>query len=81
MTPLADVVDWDALLEVVWSASLAGLGVTIAFGFGIVGISRAYDFSRDGHTGWAAAFGALGVVGLATVAAAVIFGITVMVHD
>lgn len=78
---LADVVDWDALLEVVWSASLAGLGVTLAFGFAIVGISRAYDFSRDGNIAWAAAFAVLGVVGLATVAAAVILGITVMVHD
>jgi hypothetical protein len=78
---VADVVDWEALLEVVWSASLAGLGVTVAFGFAIVGISRAYDFSRDGNMTWAAAFGVLGFVGLATVAAAVIFGITVMVHD
>ncbi|MEA2419885.1 MAG: hypothetical protein QOE60_2091, partial [Thermoleophilaceae bacterium] len=30
-------IDWDALLTVIWSASLGGVGVTAAYGFAILG--------------------------------------------
>lgn len=72
------VVEWDALLEVVWSSILAGIGVTAAFGLAIVGVTRAVDARRGGQGVEATLFGVLGLLALAFVAAAVVFSIVVM---
>ena len=77
---LASIVDTHALLEVLWTATLAGLGVTAIFAVAIVGTTRAFDMSREGRPVEAAAFGLLGVVALAAVAAAIAFGIVVMIQ-
>jgi hypothetical protein len=71
-------VDWDALLQVLWSATVAGIGVTAAFGFAIVGVTRAVDARRGGQVAPMAMFGALGFLALAVVLAAVVFSIIVM---
>jgi hypothetical protein len=71
-------VDWDALLTVVWSSLLAGIGVTAAYGLVILGGTRALERGRQGRTGEAAIYGVVGVAGLATVIAAIIFGIVVL---
>jgi hypothetical protein len=71
-------IDWDALLEVVWSSAVAGVGVTAAFGIAIVGVTRAVDLRREGHASAALAAGAVGTVALAVVGAAIVFGIVVM---
>jgi hypothetical protein len=71
-------VDWDALLTVIWSALLAGIGVTAAYGLVILGGTRALDLGRQGRTGEAAVYGVIGVLGLATVVAAIVFGIVVL---
>jgi hypothetical protein len=76
--PIASVVDWDALLEVVWVSLLAGVGVTGAFGVAILGATRALDLSRDGRPGEAVIFGVVGLAALAAVIAAIVFGIVVM---
>ena len=34
---IATVVDWDALLQVIWVSLVAGVGVTAAWAFAIVG--------------------------------------------
>jgi hypothetical protein len=77
VSPLA-IIDWDALLTVVWASLLAGVGVTAAFGFAILGGTRAVDLGRDGRVGEAALFGVVGVVGIALVIAAIAFGIVVL---
>jgi hypothetical protein len=71
-------VDWDALLEVIWSALLAGIGVTAAYGLVILGATRAVDLGRQGRAGEAAVYGVIGVLGAATVVAALVFGIVVL---
>lgn len=71
-------VDWDALLTVIWSALLAGIGVTAAYGLAILGATRAVDLGRQGRTGEAAVYGAIGALGFATVVAAIVFGIVVL---
>lgn len=71
-------VDWDALLDVLWSATVAGIGVTAAFGFGIVGVTRAVEARRGGQVASLAFFGAVGFLALAVVTAAVVFGVVVM---
>ena len=72
------IIDWDALLTVVWASLVAGIGVTAAFGFAILGGTRAMDLGRDGRVVEAALFGAVGVLGVATVIAAIVFGIVVL---
>ena len=71
-------VDWDALLTVIWSAALAGTGATAAYGLAILGASRAVDLGRNGRMGEATVYAVIGVLGMATVIAAVVFGIVVL---
>lgn len=77
MTRVA-IVDWDALLTVIWASLAAGIGVTAAFGFAILGGTRAMDLSREGRVGEATLFGVVGVVAVAAVIAAIVFGIIVL---
>jgi hypothetical protein len=47
---LAALVDGDALLKVILYAFLGGVGVTVVFSFGIVGLTR-YEETRHGTRG------------------------------
>jgi hypothetical protein len=78
MSCFASIVDWDALLTVVWASVAAGVGVTAAYGLVILGTTRAVDLSRDGRTGEAVLFGVLGAIGIVTVFAAIVLGIIVL---
>jgi hypothetical protein len=79
MTPFAEpVVDWGALLEVVWSALVGGIGVTAMFAIGILGATRVVHHQRDGRVLTAGAYGLLMALAFAVVAAAIVFGIVVM---
>jgi hypothetical protein len=73
-------VDWSSLAESVAGALAAGLGITLAFSIGLVGLIRASEARADGRrleATLAAAIGTLGVlaaiawtmIGLALVAA------------
>jgi hypothetical protein len=72
------IIDWDALLTVIWASVVAGIGVTAAFGFAILGGNRAIELSRQGRAGEAALFGVVGAAGGLTVIAAIVFGIVVL---
>jgi hypothetical protein len=74
----AVIVDWDAVLTVVWASLAAGVGVSAAYGLAILGGTRAADFRRDGRAGEAALFAALGLIGLALVAGAIAAGIVAL---
>ena len=74
----ASIVDWDAMLTVVWASAAAGIGVTAAYGLVILGTTRALDLSREGRVGEAVLFGVVGAVGILTVFAAIVFGIVVL---
>jgi hypothetical protein len=71
-------VDWDALLTVVWASLAAGIGVTAAYGFVILGAARAMELGREGRVAEATLFGVIGVVGLVVVVASIVFGIAVL---
>jgi hypothetical protein len=77
MSALA-IIDWDALLTVVWASFAAGIGVTAAYGFAILGGTRALDLGRDGRLGEAVLFGVVGTVGIVAVVASIVFGIVVL---
>jgi hypothetical protein len=72
------IIDWDALLTVIWASLLAGIGATAAYGFAILGTARALDLGREGRVGEAAVYAVIGVVGFGTVVAAIVFGIVVL---
>jgi hypothetical protein len=72
------VVDWGALLEVVWSSLLAGIGVTAIWAIAILGATRAIDMRQSGNAVVATAYWVLTAVALAAVAVSVVFGIVVM---
>jgi hypothetical protein len=74
----ASIVDWDAMLTVVWASAAAGIGVTAAYGLVILGTTRALDLSREGRVGEAVLFGVVGAVAVVTVFAAIVFGIVVL---
>jgi hypothetical protein len=74
------IVDVGDLLQVVWVSLAAGIGVTAAFAVAIVGGTRAIELGRDGRAAEAAIFGVAGVVALVAVAAAIVFGIVVLVN-
>jgi hypothetical protein len=75
---IASVVDTDALLTVIWASLAAGIGVTAAFGFAILGGVRAIELGRTGRVGEAAIFAVIGMLGVAATFAAIVFGIVVL---
>jgi hypothetical protein len=77
--PLAAIVEWDPLLEVVAVSLVAGVGVTAVFSIAVLGAVRSADFRRDGRPLEAAFFGLLSLAALAVSLAAIVYGMTVMV--
>ncbi|HKF80253.1 MAG TPA: hypothetical protein VKB17_05460 [Thermoleophilaceae bacterium] len=80
MPPLAEIVDVDNLLEVVWVSLVAGIGATAAYAFAILGAARALDLSRSGRPAEAVLFGAMCAIALTAVGAAVVYGIVIMTN-
>jgi hypothetical protein len=78
---IATVVDWDALLQVVWVSLLSGVGVTAAWAFALLGTTRALEYGREGRAGEAVIYGVVGVAGLVLVIGAIVFGIVVLIGD
>jgi Na+-translocating ferredoxin:NAD+ oxidoreductase RnfA subunit len=73
-----DIVDWDALIKVVYQALAAGLGFTLAFSLAVAGSTRFADEVRQNRMTRAVLYGALGVLALLVCVAAVVLGIVVM---
>jgi hypothetical protein len=74
----ASIVDWDALLTVIWVSLVTGVGVTAAFGFAIFGGTRALHLGREGRAGEATLFGLVGALGIVAVLAAIVAGIAAL---
>jgi uncharacterized membrane protein len=75
---LATIVDTSDLLEVIWVSSLAGVGVTVAYGLALLGVDRTIEFARAGRGLEAIAYGVLAVLASAVVTASLVFGLIVM---
>jgi hypothetical protein len=78
---IATIVDWDALLQVIWVSLLAGVAIPAAWAFAIVGASRSVERGRGGRPGEAVLFVAVGIAGFATVIGAVVFAIVILTGD
>jgi hypothetical protein len=64
--------------NVVWVSLLAGIGITAAYSFVVLGWGRSAEARRAGSAGAAVAYGALAVLFLAVFAAGVILGVKIM---
>jgi hypothetical protein len=69
----------DGLLELVWAAPLAVLTVTVSWGLVVIGATRAAEARRDGRVARAGAYVAVTAAGGALFAAAVVFGLLIMI--
>ena len=78
---IATVVDWHALVQVIWVSLLAGVGVTAAYGFALLGSARGLESGRDGRVVSAVAYALVGALGLAIVIGAIVFGIVILTGD
>jgi hypothetical protein len=78
MAPRFAQVELSHLVEVVWVSIAAGIFVTVAFSFVVLGVARSAEARRTGSGGMALAFGALAVLALIGFAAAVVFGVNTM---
>jgi predicted histidine transporter YuiF (NhaC family) len=78
---IATIVDWDALLQVIWVSLLAGVTVPAAWGFALLGTTRALEHGRDGRAAVAVSYAVLGVVGVAIVLGAIVFSILILTGD
>jgi cytochrome c biogenesis protein CcdA len=75
---VATVVETKNLLETVAASLIAGVGVTAAFSFVVLGIARSSDMVRNERPALAVAAGGLAVIAGLVVVAAIVFGIVVM---
>jgi hypothetical protein len=78
VTPIAEIVDWGTLGEVVGYSLLAGVGLSAAFSMTILGATRFADMRRDNRPIEAGVFAVLMTVGLVATAAALVFGVVIM---
>jgi hypothetical protein len=67
------------IVEVVWVSLVAGVLVCFAFALVVLGTARSDDARRNGKGTAALAFGVLAAIALAACAAAVVYGVHVMV--
>jgi hypothetical protein len=72
------IVEWDALLKVVYSALAAGLGVALAFSLAVAGATRFADEMRESRAFRATLYAIMAAAGLAVCLAAIVLGIVVM---
>jgi hypothetical protein len=78
---IATIVDWDAVLQVIWVSLVAGVGVTAAWGFALLGSTRAIELGREGRVAEAAIYAVVGVAGSVAAVAAIVFGIVILTGD
>jgi hypothetical protein len=66
------------LFEVIWASLVAGVLITVAFSFVVLGSARHAEARRAGHRVAALAYGTLATLAFAAFAAGVVYGVHVM---
>jgi hypothetical protein len=75
---VAKVIDTHAAWQAVWTAAVAGVGVTVVFSLAVLGATRSTDLRRSDRGVQAGLFVVLAVLGLAATFGAVIYAITLI---
>ncbi len=74
----ASMVDWPALIKVVYVSLLAGLGIVTVFTLAVVGTTRFGETRRAGRIAAAGGYALLGLLATGATAAAVVVGLVYM---
>lgn len=69
-----------ALVKLIYSSLLAGVGVTVVFSAAVLGVTRSNEMRRANRSAEAAAYGALAVVGLVLSIGIVVYGLYLVTH-
>ena len=75
---VAKIIDGHAAGQAVWTAAVAGIGVSIVFSLAVLGATRSTDMRRNDRPGQAAMYGVLALLGLAATLGAVVYAITLI---
>ena len=75
---IAKIIDPQAAWQAIWTAAVAGVGVTVVFSVAVLGATRAADLRRDDRAGQAILFAGLGLLGFAATIGAVVYAITLI---
>jgi hypothetical protein len=78
MTVSATIIDFHALLQLLYVSVVAGVGICVVYASAVVGVTRANERRRAHHPRAAVLYGALATVALAICVVAVVAGITIM---
>jgi uncharacterized membrane protein YhaH (DUF805 family) len=72
---LAEIIDGGALWQTVWTAAVAGVGISVVYSIAVLGSSRSLDMRREGRASARAWYALLALVGAAGTIAAIMMGI------
>ena len=75
---IAAVVEWGDLLQVVYVSLIAGVGITLVWSVGIVGVANWDQRRQAGNRGGAAAYAALAVIAGLVVVAVIVEAVIIM---
>jgi hypothetical protein len=70
----------DALLKMLYSSLIAGIGIALVFSIAILGAIRSGEMRRNRRTSAAVGYGVLAAAGLLTSAAIVAYGLYLVAH-
>jgi len=74
----AEIINWNAAWQAVWTAAVSGVGITIVFSLAVLGATRTADMRRDNRPAQAALYGFVGLAAVAATLGAVIYAITLI---
>jgi hypothetical protein len=74
----AEIINWNAAWQAIWTAAVAGVGVTVVFSLAVLGATRTADMRRDHRPGQAAFYGVVALAAVAGTLAAVVYAITLI---
>jgi hypothetical protein len=75
---VAKVIDTHAAWQAIWTAAVAGVGISIVFSLAVLGATRSTDLRRDDRDGQAMVYGVLALVAFAATIGAVVYAITLI---
>jgi hypothetical protein len=71
-------IDAHLLLRVLYTGLLAGVGVCVVFSLAVYGMTRSSDLRREQRPVAAAGYALLGLVGLTSTAALIVYGLILL---
>jgi hypothetical protein len=74
----ASMVDWAALIKVVYVSLLAGLGIVMVFTLAVIGVTRFSENRRAGRAAVAGGYALLGLLASGATGGAVLLGLIYM---